>query len=95
MQGRIGFSNIEDCYKKQDEVDKEITSFFNKPKKKDWGILKLTLQGAATDKSTYRPITFDVNKANLQIACYYYHEDPPHYLKVSMMTEELSEFLSE
>ena len=41
VQGRVSFMNIEDCYEKQDEIEKEISSMFTESKKKDWCILKL------------------------------------------------------
>ena len=94
VQGRISFMNIEDCYEKQDEIEKEISSMFKETKKKNWGILKLHLQGDAAEESTYKPITFDFNDgATLMINCYYYHDDPPHMLKISMTSKELSEFV--
>jgi hypothetical protein len=65
VQGRIGFvNNIEGCYEKQDEIEKEISSMFDQTKKKDWGILKLHLKGTAAEGSTYRPITYDFNNGN-------------------------------
>ena len=95
VQGRVSFMNIEDCYEKQDEVEKEISSMFKETKTKNWGILKLHLQGDAAEESTYKPITFDFNDgATLMINCYYYHDDPPHMLKISMTSKELSEFVT-
>ena len=95
VQGRVSFMNIEDCYEKQDEVEKEISSMFKETKKKNWGILKLHLQGDAAEESTYKPITFDFNDgATLMINCYYYHDDSPHMLKISMTSKELSEFVT-
>ena len=94
VQGRISFRNIEDCYRKQDEVEKEISSMFNEIKKEDWGILKLNLQGTAVEGSTYKPSTFTFNTGEvIQIACYYYYDDPPHFLKISMVSKELNEYL--
>ena len=95
VQGRISFMNIEDCYEKQDEVEKEISSMFKETKKKNWGILKLHLKGEAAEESTYKPITYDFNDgATLMINCYYYHDDPPHMLKISMTSKELSEYVT-
>ena len=91
VQGRISFMNIEDCYEQQDEVEKEISSMFKETKKKNWGILKYE---DYSEGSKYRPITFDFNDgATLMINCYYYHDDPPHMLKISMTSKELSEYI--
>ena len=92
VQGRVSFMNIEDCYEKQDETEKEISSMFKEIKKKSWGILKYD---DYSEGSTYRPITFDFNEgATVMINCYYYHDDPPHMLKISMLSKELSENLT-
>ena len=91
VQGRISFENIEDCYEKQDEVEKEISSMFKETKKKNWGILKYE---DYSEGSKYKPITFNFNDgASLMISCYYYHGDPPHMLKISMVSKELSEYI--
>ena len=34
VQGRVSFMNIEDCYEKQDEIEKQISSMFEEIKKK-------------------------------------------------------------
>ena len=34
VQGRASFENIEDCYEKQEEIEKEISLIFDKGKKK-------------------------------------------------------------
>ena len=96
VQGRIRYANnIEGCYKKQDEIEKKISSMFTETKKDNWGILKLHLKGEAAEESTYKPITYDFNDgATLMINCYYYHDDPPHMLKISMTSKELSEFVT-
>ena len=74
---------------------KKYLQCLKKPKKKNWGILKLHLKGVAAEESTYKPITFDFNDgAALMISCYYYHNDPPHMLKISMTSKELSEYVT-
>ena len=97
VQGMIYFeNNIEGCYKKQDEVEKEISLMFDETKKKNWGILVLHIKGEAAEGSTYKPITFDFNNGDrAMISCYYYHDDPPHLLKISMVSKELNEYLTE
>ena len=88
------FENIEDCYEKQDEIEEELSLILDKGKKENWGILKLNLKGEATEGSTYKPITFDFNNGDrAMISCYYYHDNPPHLLKISMFSKELNEYL--
>ena len=97
VQGRVSFENdIEGCYKKQDEIVKEISSMFDKIKKNDRGISDLDLQGKATEGSTFKGITFDFNTGDtISITCYYYSDDPAHNLKVSIISNELSRYLTE
>ena len=60
VQGIIDFpNNIEGCYEKQDEIEKEISSMFDEIKKEDWGILIFDKE----EGSTYRPIVYEDNKA--------------------------------
>lgn len=97
VQGRVGFENdIEGCYKKQDEIVKEISSMFDKIKKDDWGISDLDLKGRAAEGSTFKGIAFDFNNGDrITITCYYYSDDPLYFLKVSMTSNELSRYLIE
>jgi|OM-RGC.v1.015952930 hypothetical protein len=97
VQGRVNFENdIEGCYKKQDEIEKEISSMFDEIKKEDWGILDLHLQGSAAKGSTFKGIAFDVSNGDIiTITCYYYSDDPVHILKVSMTSNELSRYLEQ
>ena len=97
VQGRIDFANnIEDCYKKQNEIVKKIFSMFDEIKKEDWGILDLHLQGSAAKGSTFKGIAFDVSNGDIiTITCYYYSDDPVHILKVSMTSNELSRYLEQ
>ena len=56
VQGMIFFeNNIEGCYKKQNEIEKEISSMFTETKKENWGIL---INPHRQEGSTYKPITF-------------------------------------
>ena len=94
VQGIIDFpNNIEGCYKKQDEIEKEISSMFTEIKKKDWGILKLDFGG---EGSTYRPITFDFNKGDsITIDCYHLTDTPQkNNLKVTMNSNELGKYIT-
>ena len=94
VQGRIGFRNIEDCYRKQDEIVKEISSMFDEIKKKDWGILALHLKGTAAEGSTYKPISYDFNNGErITIACYYYSDKPQeNQLKIYIRSKEFKEY---
>ena len=95
VQGRIGFANnIEDCYKKRNEIVKKISSLFDEIKKKDWGILVLHLKGTAAEGSTYKPTTFDFNNGDrINIACYHYSDVPEDdHLKITMNSKELVKY---
>ncbi len=96
VQGRVNTgNNIEDCYRKQDEVEKEISSMFDKVKKENWGILDFNYKkDEPSDRSTFKGIAFDFNKGDsITITCYYYYNDPPHALKISMTSNEFTEYL--
>ena len=98
VQGIIDFpNNIEGCYKKQDEIEKEIFSMFNEAKKKNWGILVLNLQGEAAEGSTYKPISFDFNTGDrISISCYHYSNTPQiDNLKITLTSKEFKEYLKE
>ena len=97
VQGRVNFENdSEGCYKKQDEIVKEISSMFDKIKKDDWGISDLDFNGRAAEGSTFKVIAFDFNNGDrITITCYYYSDDPLYFLKVSMTSNELSRYLIE
>ena len=92
VQGMIYFeNNIEGCYEKQDEIEKEISSMFDEIKKEDWGILKLSF---GEEGSTYRPITFDFNNGDrINIACYHYSDVPQDdHLKINMSSKEFKKY---
>ena len=98
VQGVVDFSNnTEGCYKKQDEIEKEISSMFNEAKKKNWGILKLHLKGTAAEGSTYKPITFSFNTGDrISISCYHYSDTPQaDHLKISLTSKEFMEYIKE
>ena len=67
LTGNIAiYSNINDCYKKMQIVEEEISQLFINLNKKDWGILKLD-----KEHQTYNPITYDFDNGDrIQIACY-------------------------
>ena len=94
-QGMIYFeNNIEGCYEKQDEVEKEISLIFNESKKKNWGILVLHLKGEAAEGSTYKPITFDLNNgAVATVECYHYSDTPQDdNLKITTNSKEYKKY---
>ena len=96
VQGRIGFANnIEVCYEKQDEIEKEISSMFVGTKKKNWGILKLHLKGTAAEDSTYKLITYDFNNGDrIDVGCYHYSDAPQrNHLKISMSSKEFVKYI--
>jgi len=93
LQGLLFFeNNIEGCYKKQDEVEKEISSMFDKTKKKNWDIL--TNPGRA-EGSTYKVISFDFNNGSrATIECYHYSDIPEtDHLKISANSKELTKYI--
>ena len=95
VQGIVDFpNNIEGCYEKQDEIEKEISSMFDEIKKEDWGILKLHLKGTAAEGSTYKPITFDFNNGGrINIACYHYSDAPQDDdLKITLSSKEFVKY---
>ena len=95
VQGRVNFgNNIEGCYEKQDEIEKEISSMFDEIKKDDWGILKLDLRGTAAEGSTFKGIAFDFNNGDrINIACYHYSDAPQDdHLKINMSSKEIKEY---
>ena len=98
IHGVIGLidypNNIESCYEKQDEIEKEISFIFNESKKKNWGILVLHLKGEAAEGSTYKPITFDLNNgAVATLECYHYSDVPQDdNLKVTTNSKEFKKY---
>tara|TARA_B100000965_G_C19568958_1_gene748153 strand:+ start:180 stop:752 length:573 start_codon:yes stop_codon:yes gene_type:complete len=60
------YSKINDCYKKMQIIEEEISQLFINLNKTDWGILKLD-----KEYQTYNPITYDFDNGDrIQIACY-------------------------
>ena len=93
VQGRVNFENdIEGCYKKQDEIEKEISSMFTETKKNNWGILT---NPSSAEGSTFKGITFVFNNgARAAIECYHYSESPQiDHLKIGTNSKELADYL--
>ena len=98
IHGVIGLvdypNNIESCYEKQDEVEKEISLMFDETKKKNWGILT---NPSRAEGSTYKGITFDLNNgARTTIECYHYSDAPQDdHLKIATSSKELTEYIDD
>ena len=92
VQGRVNFENdIEGCYKKQDEIEKEISSMFQKSKIKKFDISPTGHE----DGSTYKQTQFYVDSGDaLSVDCYYFpNESKRIHLKVNITSIELQNYL--
>ena len=86
-------NNIENCYKKQNEIVEKFSNLFSKKKKTDWGILDIT----GGNNGSYKPVTFDYNNGDrVMVACYDYSQETGWFdnLKVSIYTKEFREFIN-
>ena len=93
VQGLIDFpNNIEGCYKKQDEIEKEISSMFTESKKENFGIVT---NPNRAEGSTYKPIYFDFNNGTrATIECYHYSDVPQDdHLKITVNSKQLTEYI--
>ena len=85
-------NNINECYKKMNEIDLEFKNIFSKLKRTDWGIID------TSDKSgNYKPITFDFNNGDrIMIACYDFTKNNwIDNLKISLYTKEYRDFIKQ
>ena len=58
-------------YKKQNEVDSDLSNIFKNLKRKDWGKLPLKGLKEYDPSAHYYPITYDfIDKSRAQIGCY-------------------------
>ena len=92
VQGRVNFENdIEGCYKKQDEIEKEISSMFQKSKIKKFGI-KPIRDG---DGATYTQTQFYVDSGDaISLDCMHYpNTSGDSHLKVNITSLELQNYL--
>ena len=92
VQGVIFFeNNIEGCYKKQDEVEKEISSMFKKSKIKKYNIEPT----GGDDGSTYKQTQFYVDSGDaLSVECVHYPLTPEgNHLKTTITSVELQNYL--
>jgi len=93
--GNIIYKNkINDCYKKQNEIDVEFRISFKELQRKEWGISKTY----ADKNGTYKPITYDFKNSNrIMIACYDWSSETgwTDNLKISIYTKEYRDFINE
>ena len=92
VQGRVNFENdIEGCYKKQDEIEKDISSMFQKSKIKKFAISPTGYE----DGSTYKQTQFHVDSGgSLSVECMYFPNNQTRsHLKVNITSIELQNYL--
>ena len=92
VTGNINFdNNIEGCYEKYDEIEKEISSMFKKNKIKKFDILPF----GSEDGSTYKQTQFYFDSGDaVSVDCYYFPNTPSqNHLKVTMTSQELQWYL--
>jgi len=84
-------NNIESCYKKQDEIEKYISSMFKKSKIKKFGIIPYW-QG---NESTYKQTQFYVASGDaMSVDCYHFPNNPEsNNLKVTITSKKLQKYL--
>ena len=70
ITGRLFYyNNIDDCYKKKDEIVKELSSIFKNSQKKDWG--KEKFYENSSDNSTVSTVYFYFKLGGaVKVACY-------------------------
>tara|TARA_B100000965_G_scaffold390126_1_gene396617 strand:+ start:522 stop:1106 length:585 start_codon:yes stop_codon:yes gene_type:complete len=93
LTGFIEFKDIDSCYKKQNQIEKKISSMIDYDERIDWGILKFDPGGKG---STYRPITFDLpDGSRVAVDCYHYAESKREpNLKVHTNTKLFLKYLN-
>ena len=92
--GDISFNTIEDCYKKQNEILKELSNIFKNIAKKVGGDIR-KYKGDKSGKSTIKSYTFYLyDGGGAHIGCYNFSQelDGGQYLSVELGSEEYAEF---
>ena len=87
--------NIKDCFKKRDEIVKEISKVFANTKPQDGGIIKHT--GDKSGKSTLSNIEFNFKNGDLiMVSCYDWSKKMPYtdHLAISFRTKDLKDFIN-
>tara|TARA_Y100000294_G_C8384108_1_gene267977 strand:- start:34 stop:633 length:600 start_codon:yes stop_codon:yes gene_type:complete len=92
VQGRIEFNkNIEGCYKKQNEIEKKLSTIFQKDK-----IQKLGIESHNKDNgSTYKQTRFFMESGDAAtVACYHFPRgDYGDHLKINIISVEFQNYL--
>ena len=99
ITGRLFYkNNIDDCYKKKDEIVKELSSIFKDSQKKDWGKEKFFEN--SSDNSTVSVVYFYFKLGGaVKVACYDWSKEKEEEKGVSdglgviINSKEFSEFL--
>ena len=92
--GDISFNNISTCYKKQDEILKELSNIFKNISKKVGGDIR-KYKGDKSGKSTVKSYTFYLhNGGGAHIGCYNFSQEMggKKYLRIEMGSKEYAEF---
>jgi len=87
--------NIKDCFKKRDEIVKEISDVFENTKPKNSGKIKHT--GDKSGKSTLSNIEFNFKNGDLiMLSCYDWSKKMPYtdHLAISFRTKKLKDFIN-
>ena len=87
-------TNIETCYKKQDEIAEELSLIFKDAEKYKPKITKHTADSSG--RSNVRQIPFFLKSGDVAgVECYYWHKEMPYAnnLKVVLSTKELNDWL--
>ena len=87
--------NIKDCFKKRDEIVKEISDVFENTKPKNSGKIKHT--GDKSGKSTLSNIEFNFKNGDLiMVSCYDWSKKMPYtdHLAISFRTKKLKDFIN-
>ncbi len=95
ITGRLFYeNNIDDCYKKKDEIVKELSSIFKDSQKKDWGKEKFFEN--SSDNSTVSAVYFYFKLGGaVKVTCYDWskEEGATDGLGVIINSKEIAEFL--
>jgi hypothetical protein len=92
IQARIEFEkNIKGCYKKQNEIEKKISTIFQKDRIKKFGIESHNKDNG----STYKQIQFLMeNGEALTVSCYHYPRgDYGDHLQITVVLKEFQNYL--
>ena len=97
IQGQLRYNkiNYELCKNKMNDIDKELSDLFKGLKKKNWGLLELTLLQKAFPESTYHPITYDFkDQSRTQLGCYNYPSADLTVFKLAVYNSEIRKLIT-